>query len=128
MSTPVMPVNLIVFRMLRGYEKTGETLYSVSELFHFAHDVLVRASVMDGEEYWILDPMKYGTDFIDDVSKICDTTQNYYEINEHKLRKGGKRWAEKKIGAMPYSFLKCGLQVLDEDLKEKGYIKGIQCD
>lgn len=119
MSTPVIPVSLIMFKMVREYEKTNKTQYSKGELFRFAHNALTIASKIDNEEYWILSSNKYGIDYRQKMSKICDIDIDYYYLNEEKLKNGGKEYAERIIGAMPYSFLKGALQALGEELQEE---------
>ena len=114
MSTPVVPVSLIMFKMVRGYEKTHQKQYSKSELFRFAHYALKIAGEIDNEEYWIVSANKYGIDYCEKMSKICDMDLENYYLNEDKLNNGGKEYAERIIGAMPYSFLKGAIQTMEE--------------
>ena len=115
MSTPVMPKSIFTFKMIREFEKIGRKEFSRSELLLFAHKVLKIASKIDNEEYWILSCEKYGPDFIEFMSKICDIDMDCYKLNLNKMKNGGKEWAERVIGAMPYSFLKGAVQVLNEE-------------
>jgi len=124
----VLPTCLYVYKVIREYEKTGKTLFSQKELFNFANKAIFVASSIDNEDYWICPKTEQGYLFEETMSKICDTTQNYLEINNQKYDKGGKEWAEKKIGSMPYSFLKGAVKVLDEELKEKKNNGEITCD
>ena len=128
MSTPVMPISLIIYKMVREYEETNRTKYPVGELYNFAHKALQIASEIDGEEYWILSVDKAEINFHQKMSKICDLSVGHFEINVEKYNNGGKAYADKVIGAMPYSFLKGAVKVLEEDLKQQEETKGIVCD
>ena len=129
MSTPVVPVSLIMFKMIREFELTQKTLYSREELFSFAHAALQIAGQIDNEEYWILSSNKYGVDFYEKMNKICDIDFDEYQLNVDKYYFGGKEYANKIIGAMPYSFLKGALQVLKDDLNlPNSQMEGLTCD
>lgn len=116
MSTPVMPKSLIVYKMVKDYESTNKTQFTVSELYTFAHKALKIASEIDNEEYWILSSNKYGTDFCEELSKICDIDADHYQLNVNKFENGGQEYAKRIIGAMPYSFLKGAVQVMKEEM------------
>ena len=116
MSTPVIPISLIIFKMIREFELTQRTIYSKEELFSFAHSALKIAGQIDNEDYWILSSNKYGVDFYEKMNKICDIDLDEFQLNVDKYYFGGKKYANKIIGAMPYSFLKGALQTLREDL------------
>ena len=126
MSKAVSPVQFSVFKILRENSKTGKTLFSKEELFDFAHKALKIASEIDGEDYWLLEDTDYNLG--SSLLKICDDTTNFVEINEEKMSKGGKVWAERVIGMMRYSFLKGPLQVLKEEIKEDEKTTGMLCD
>lgn len=128
MSRPISPMQFSVYKITREYEKTGKTLFSKDELFDFARKSVKIASAIDNESYWILNDGDYDSDLANSISKICDETTNYFEVNEERMSNGGKRWAERVIGVMRYSFLKGALQVLNEELKEKENTKGNICD
>ena len=128
MSTPVMPRSIIIFKMIREFEKTNKKDYTVRELFTFAHKVLEVASKMDNEQYWIMSYEKYGPDFSNAMSRICDLDVGCFHLNEDKLNDGGKEYAEKVITNMPDSFLQGAIQVLNDELKEIEDSKEILCD
>ena len=127
MSRPVLPTCLYVYKVIREYEKTGRTLYSKKELLDFANKALVIATAIDNEDYWLCPDTEKGYLHEEAMSRICDVTTNYLEVNEQKYNKGGKDWAEKRIGLMQYSFLKGALKVLNEELNENKN-EGILCD
>lgn len=127
MSKPVMPTKLIIFKMVRTYEKTNKTQYSIGELLRFVHNALQIAGEIDNEEYWILSLNKMGTDFHEKMSNICDVDMSYFVLNEEKFENGGKEWAENMIELIPNSFLKGAEQVLCEELKEKEEVEDLQC-
>ena len=128
MAIPVVPIDLMAFKIVREYEKTKRTRYTVSELMTFAHKVLTLAGEMDKEEYWILSSNKYGTDFHEKMSKICDIDVDSFKLNEEKYKTGGKEWAEKMIGWMSHSFMKSATYFLNKELKEKEETEALQCD
>ena len=118
MSTPVVPTALMIFKMVREYEKTNKTQYPIGELLRFVHDALQIAGEIDNEEYWILSVNKLGTDFHEKMSNLCDIDIDYFSLNEEKYENGGKIWAERVIGDMPYSFLKGAVQVFNQELQD----------
>ncbi|MBQ9795333.1 MAG: hypothetical protein IJW36_00020 [Clostridia bacterium] len=121
MSVPVSPVSLVVYKVVREYEKSEgkQTLFYKNEVFHFVEKALKIASMIDEQDYWLFYDGEEIQNYYECLSKICDMTTNILEINENKLANGGQEWAEKKIGSMPYSFLKGAVQVLEEAMKEK---------
>lgn len=119
MSTPVSPIKLSVYKIIREYEKTGKTLFYKGDLFDFVKRSLKIASMIDEQDYWLFYHGEEVREYYESLSNICDVTPNFLEINEIKLANGGKEWAEKTIGSMPYSFLKGAVQVFNEELKEK---------
>ena len=128
MSTPVSPIKLSVYKIIREHEKTGKIIFNKGELFDFVKKSLKIASKMDNEDYWIFYHGEEVGEFCESLSNICVVTPNFLEIEQCKLKNGGKVWAEKTIGSMPYSFLKGAVQVLEEELKEQERIKGNLCD
>ena len=118
MATPIIPRSLIIYKMIRENEKTNRTVFPVDELFAFAHNVLEIAGEIDGEKYFIVSANKYSTDYHETMSRLCDIHQDYYELNSKKLEQGGRAYADRVIGAMPYSFLKGAVQVLEEELQD----------
>ncbi len=128
MSTPVSPIKLSVYKIIREYEKTGRIIFAKEELINFANKVVKVASEIDNEDYWIFPDEEYGYDFNASLSKICRTSTDCLELSGSRYNNGGKLWAEKAIGSMPYSFLKGAVKVLEEELKEKEETKGVTCD
>lgn len=123
MSTPITPLGIFVYKIKREYEKTGKTVFPESELLSYAEEVVVKASEIDNEEYWILYQTKHhGSELKKKLSKICDYSyvKSGFIVNQEKLENGGKTWAEKIIGAMKYSFLKGSILTLEgKDEKNK---------
>ncbi|MBQ8615523.1 MAG: hypothetical protein IJ415_03045 [Clostridia bacterium] len=119
MSTPVSPIKLSVYKIVREYEKTGKTLFYKGDLFNFVEMALKHASMIDEQDYWLFYHGEEIREYCESLSNICVVTPNFLEIDQCKLKNGGKEWAERIIGSMPYSFLKGAVQVLKEELKEK---------
>ena len=128
MSIPVSPIQLSVYKIVREYEKTGKTIFYKGELFDFVKKVLKIASITDERDYWLCYSGEIVRDYYESLSKICNVTPNFLEIEQCRLKNGGKEWADKAIGAMTYSFLKGAVKVLKEELKEKNEIEEIVCD
>lgn len=126
MSTPVSPIKLSVYKIVREYEKTGKTIFYKGELFDFVKKSLEIASKIDNEDYWLLYHGEDVREYYDNLSNICVVTPNFLEIEQCKLKNGGKVWAEKAIGSMPYSFLKGALYVMEEENKQKE--EEVTCD
>lgn len=118
MATPVRPISLFTYKMIRENQKTNKTNYSVKELIVFAHNVLQIASKIDNEQYWLLTYEKLGIEFHNIMSKMCNVSRECYELNQEKLENGGREYAEKIIKAMPHSFIMGASKVLNEELKE----------
>lgn len=119
MSVPVVPIDFYVYKIIRENEIMGTTLYSKDQLLNFSNKCLKKVSKIQNMDYWAITQNKYATEIEESLLQICDATPNYYEINENKIKSGGMQWARKVIGRMPYLFLKCASQVLNEELKEK---------
>ena len=128
MSVPVSPIKLSVYKIVREYEKTGKTIFYKGDLFSFVEKALKYASMIDEQDYWLFYDGEEIREYYESLSNICNVTPNFLEIEQCKLKNGGKAWAEKVIGSMPYSFLKGALRVLDEELKEKKNNGEMQCD
>ena len=128
MSTPVSPIKLSVYKIVREYEKTGKTLFYKGDLFNFVEKALKCASMIDEQDYWLFYHGEEVQNYYESLSNICNVTPNFLEIEQCKLKNGGKEWAEKAIGSMPYSFLKGAVKVLEEELKEKEETRGATCD
>lgn len=127
MSIPVSPIKLSVYKIIREYEKTGKTIFYKGDLFGFVEKALKYASMIDEQDYWLFYDGEEIGEYYESLSNICNVTPNFLEIEKCKLKNGGKAWAEKTIGSMPYSFLKGALQVMEEELKEQEKIKGNLC-
>lgn len=124
MSRPISPMQFSVYKIVRENESTGKTLYSKEELFEFASKCLKIASKIDNEHYWVLLDGDYESDLGNALSRICDATSNYVEINESKMQNGGKVWANKVIGAMRYSFLKSAVTTLKDEFNNTVEVNG----
>ncbi len=131
MSTPITPLGIFVYKIKREYEKTGKTIFPESELLSYAEEVVVKASEIDDEEYWILYQTKqHGLELKTKLSKICDYSysKRAFMLNQEKLENGGNLWAEKIIGAMKYSFLKGSILTLEEKDENNKESKVALCD
>ena len=50
----------------------------------------------------------------ENLSRLCDLTTSFCEINEFKYKNGGEAFAKLKIGAMPYMWLKGAIKTYKE--------------
>lgn len=130
MSKPVSPIDLSVYKIVREYEQTGRTCYPKEELYEFAEKVLKVASEIDNEDYWLIcHTPEVALDFQMSLSNICYMSTSIVRLNEKEFKNGGKEWAERKIGLMPYSFLKGAIKVLEEEFEiNEMNIRELQCD
>ena len=119
MSTPIMPMGIFVYKIIKEYQKTEKKQYSKQELIEFAEKAMVIAGQIDNQEYCVLIQNEPGFELKKKLSKICDCYKGDFVINNEKLQNGGNDWAEKIIGAMKHSFLRGSVITLDEELKEK---------
>jgi len=125
MSTAVSPIALSIYKVVREYEKNNKTIFYKGDLLNFVKKALKVASKIDEQDYWMCYSGEIVGDYYKSLSKICNVTPDCLEIEPCRLKRGGKEWAEKIIGSMPYSFLKGALQVLNEELREKEDTKEI---
>ena len=109
MSRPINPSSIMIYKIVREYEKTGRTIYPRNELKKYAEDVIDHANTISDEQYFII----YSENTTEDISRICNTQTSIYELDLEKYKNGGDHFAKIKIGAMPYAWLKGALKFLD---------------
>ena len=110
MSTPTNPSAIMLFKIIKDFENNGETIHSILELEGFSKRVLKFANSISREDFWMVNT----PEIKEDISKICDITESLCEINKEKFLNGGYNFAQKKIGSMPYSWLKGSVKALNE--------------
>lgn len=110
MSTPINPISIVIYKIIKDYEINGRKVHLLAELDHFSNKVLEFANSITDKEFWVLKTLK----FDEELSKICDITSSFCELNEQKYNNGGKEFAKRKIGQMPYSWLKGAVITLRE--------------
>ena len=118
MSTPVNPSSIMIYKIIKDYEKSGRTIHLFAELDYFSNRVLELANSISNEDFWIAE----APELTDELSRICDLTSSFCELNECKYNNGGKEFAKRKIGQMPYSWLKAALATLKEYDEESNKI------
>ena len=116
MSVPVILSDLIIFKMVKEYEKTNKTNYPIDELLSFSHEALKIAGEMDNEQYWIVTLNKLGPSFCKDMSPICDIDIDCFTLNEEKYMNGGREYAYSIIQSMSESFYKAATICLTKEL------------
>lgn len=110
MSTPINPSNIMIYKIIKDYENNGRKVHLLAELDFFSNRVLEFANSITDKDFWVLKT----TEFDEELSKICDITSSFCELNEQKYNNGGKEFAKRKIGQMPYSLLKGAVIALRE--------------
>ena len=109
MSRPINPLSIMIYKIVRDYEKDGRKIHFMAELEHFASKVIDYANGMTEEDFWILK----SPEIKEQLSMLCDVTDSVCELNEEKFEKN-KFFARTKIGSMPYSWLKGAVKTLQE--------------
>ena len=117
MSTPVNPSCIMIYKIVKDYEN-GKTINSFKELNDFSNAVLEFANSITDEGFWVAHSNENHKDIKSDLSKLCDLTTSLCEVNEFKYHNDGQNFANKKIGAMPYSLLK-GVVVKYQELQNQ---------
>ena len=97
MSTPINPSSIMIYKIIKEYENNGRTVHSLEELDCFSNKVLEFANSITDKDFWVLKT----PEFDEELSKICDITSTFCELNEQKYNNGGKEFAKRKIGQMP---------------------------
>lgn len=110
MSTPINPSSIMLYKIIKDYKNYGRTIHLLPELDYFSKKVLELANLIDDKDFWIAKTPELKNDLL----KICDITSSFCELNEEKYNNGGKEFAMKKIGLMPYSWLKGSTLTLKE--------------
>ena len=119
MSRPINPATIMIYKIVRDYEKDGRKIHFMSELEYFASKVIDYANAMTEEDFWILRTPEVK----EQLSKFCDLTSSVLELNEEKYENGGKSFAKTKIGSMPYTWLKGAVKTLKEMNEMEEYCK-----
>ena len=119
MSRPINPATIMIYKIVRDYEKDGIKIHFMAELEHFASKVIDYANAMTDEDFWILRTPEVR----EQLSKICNLTDSVLELNEEKYENGGKSFAKTKIGSMPYTWLKGAIQTMKEYEELEEYCK-----
>ena len=115
MSTPINPSSIMIYKIIKDYENNGRTVHLLAELDYFSNRVLEYANSITDKDFWVLKT----SEFDQDLSKICDITSSFCELNKQKYNNGGKEFAKRKIGQMPYSWLKGAIITLRKYEKMK---------
>ena len=110
MSTPSNPSSIMIYKIVKDFENEGRTIHSMYELECFAKKVFEFANSITNDEFWILDT----PEIKEDLERLCDVTASLCEFSETKFIEGGKDFAKRKVGQMPYSWLKGAVKVLQE--------------
>ena len=120
MSTPINPSSIMLYKIMKDYEETGrEKLYFIPELDFFAKKVIENINSNTNEDLWILP----SPEIKEDLSRLCDVTDSFCRLNEDKFKNGGELFAKRKIGLMPYNWLKASMVTLKQFNDEKAQIK-----
>ena len=109
MSTPSNPSSLMIYKIVRTFERNGQTVYDLNELYAFAQAALNYANTLSNNNYWIADTPQIK----EDLSKLCDLTTSICELNKDKYQNEGQLFAKIKIGQMPYTWLKGAVKVMN---------------
>lgn len=115
MSTPINPSSIMIYKIVKDYENSGRTTHLLSELDYFTKKVLNFANSISDKDFWILETPELN----EELSRICDITTSFCELNECKYNNGGKEFAKRKMGQVPYSWLKGAVIVLNEYNEER---------
>ena len=118
MSTPINPSSIMIYKIAKDYENSGRTTHLLAELDCFSRKVLEFANLITDKDFWII----YTPELNEELSRICDITSSFCELNEGKYNNGGKEFAKRKIGQMPYSLLKGAVTILKEYEQERKQI------
>ena len=118
MSTPINPSSIMIYKIVKDYENSGKTTHLIAELDYFSKRVLEFANSISDKDFWIAET----TELNEELSRICDLTSSFCELNEGKYNNGGKEFAKRKIGQMPYSWLKGAVKTLKEYEDERKQI------
>lgn len=118
MSRPINPATIMIYKIVRDYEKDGRKIHFMAELEYFASQVIDYANAMTEEDFWIFK----SPEIKDELSMLCDVTDSVCELNEEKFEKN-KFFARTKIGSMPYSWLKGAVKTLIEMDEMEEYCK-----
>ena len=110
MSTPSNPSSLMIYKIIKDYENDGRTMHMIEELEYFAKRSLEIANSISDKDFWSIETIETR----EDLSRICDLTNSFCELNMDKLDNVGQFYAKTKIGSMPYSWLKGALKTLEE--------------
>ena len=115
MSTPINPSSIMIYKIIKDYENSGRTIHLLAELDCFSKRVLEFANSISDKDFWIAKTPELN----EDLTRICDITSSFCELNEAKYNNGGKEFAKTKIGQMPYSWLKGAVKILKEYEEER---------
>lgn len=115
MSTPSNPSSIMIYKIIKDFESTGRTMHLINELDYFSQKVINFANSISDDDFWILKTAELD----EELSRICDITSSFCELNERKYNNGGKEFAKRKIGRMPYSWLKGAVKTLKEYEEER---------
>ncbi|MBE5741241.1 MAG: hypothetical protein E7351_01765 [Clostridiales bacterium] len=115
MSTPSNVSSIMIYKIIRDFEKTGRTMHLMSELDYFSQQVIDFANSISDDNFWIAQTPEVKEDLL----RICDITSSFCELNENKYSNGGEKFAKTKIGQMPYSWLKGAVKTFKEYEEER---------
>lgn len=118
MSTPSNVSSIMIYKIIRDFEKTGRTMHLISELDYFSQQVIDFANSISDDKFWIAQTPEVKEDLL----RICDVTSSFCELNKQKYANGGEKFAKIKIGQMPYSWLKGSVKVFKEYEEERKQI------
>lgn len=102
MSTPITPSSIIIYKIVKDYEEKGIKIQPLTELSNFSINALQYACDIERKDFWVTET----PELREDLEKICDITFSFCIFNEAKYNNGGKEFAQKMLGLMPYSWLK----------------------
>lgn len=111
MSTPSNPSSLMIYKIVRDYEKNERTAHTLEELYSFAKSALEFANTISDKNFWIADTPQTK----EDLNRLCDLTTSLCELNTEKYKNGGQIFAKAKIGQMPYTWLKGAINEMNKN-------------
>lgn len=113
MSTPINSSNIMIYKIVKDFEQ-GKTINTFDELKSFANFVINYVNSKTNESFWIIESNESNIEMKENLSRLCDLTTSFCEINEFKYKNGGEAFAKLKIGAMPYMWLKGAIKTYKE--------------
>ena len=118
MSIPSNVSSIMIYKIIRDFEKTGRTMHLMIELANFSQQVIDFANSISDDNFWIAPTPEVKEDLL----RICDVNSSFCKLNKQKYANGGEKFAKIKIGQMPYSWLKGSVKVFKEYEEERQQI------